>query len=72
MKMIPVNEPHLAKNALKYVSECIKSGWVSSAGRYLKEFEEKFAKHLGVKHAITTTSGTASLHLAIAALDTMV
>lgn len=67
--MVPVNEPHIAKNALKYVSECINTGWVSSAGRYLKEFEEEFAKYIGVKHAITTTSGTASLHLAIAALD---
>lgn len=67
--MVPVNEPHIAKNALKYVSECINTGWVSSAGRYLKEFEEEFAKYIGVKHAITTTNGTASLHLAIAALD---
>lgn len=67
--MVPVNEPHIAKNALKYVSECIDTGWVSSAGRYLKEFEEEFAKYIGVKHAITTTSGTASLHLAIAALN---
>lgn len=67
--MIPVNEPHIAKNALKYVSECIKTGWVSSSGSYLKAFEEKFAQYLGTKYAITTTSGTASLHLAIAALN---
>lgn len=67
--MVPVNEPHIARNALKYVSECIKTGWVSSGGSYLKQFEENFAKYLGTKHAVTTTSGTASLHLAIAALD---
>ena len=67
--MIPVNEPRIAKNALKYVSDCIKTGWISSSGSYLKEFEEKFAARFGVKHAITTTNGTASLHLAIAALN---
>lgn len=67
--MIPVNEPLLAKNTLKYVSECIKTGWISSAGTYISEFEEKFAEYLGVKHAITTTSGTTALHLAVASLD---
>lgn len=67
--MIPVNEPHIAPNALKYVSDCIKTGWISSAGSYLKEFEGQFAKRFGVKHAITTTNGTASLHLALAALN---
>lgn len=67
--MIPVNEPRIAKNALKYVSDCIKTGWISSSGNYLKEFEDQFAAKFGVKHAITTTNGTASLHLAIASLN---
>lgn len=66
--MIPVNEPLMAKNTLKYVSECIKTGWISSAGSYITKFEEEFAKYLGVKHAITTTSGTTALHLAVASL----
>ncbi len=66
--MIPVNEPLIAKNALEYVSECIKTGWISSGGSYIKKFEDDFARYLGVKHAITTTNGTASLHLAIASL----
>ena len=68
MQKIPVNEPAISKNALKYVTDCIKTGWVSSSGKYLKDFEEKFAKFLGVKHAITTTNGTTALHLAILAL----
>jgi perosamine synthetase len=66
--MIPVNEPIIAKNALEYVSECINTGWISSGGRFIKKFEEDFAQYLGAKHAITTTSGTSSLHLAIASL----
>ena len=68
MQKIPVNEPAISKNALKYVTSCIKTGWISSAGNYLKDFEEKYAKFLGVKHAITTTNGTTALHLALLAL----
>ena len=52
--MIPVNEPFVAKNTLKYVGDCIKSGWISSAGAYIRKFEEAFARYLGVKHAVTT------------------
>ncbi len=66
--MIPVNEPLLAKNTLRYVAECIETGWISSAGRFIRRFEEEFARYLGVKHAVTTTSGTTALHLALASL----
>ena len=66
--MIPVNEPVIAKNALKYVTECLYTGWISSKGKFIEEFEKKFAHYLGVKHAITTTSGTTALHLALASL----
>jgi len=66
--MIPVNEPKIAKNALRYAAECIRTGWISSAGGYIRKFEEAFAAYLGVRHAVTTTSGTTALHLALAAL----
>lgn len=65
--MIPVNEPLMAKNALRYVGDCVRSGWISSAGEYIRKFEEEFARYTGVKHAVTTTSGTTALHLALAA-----
>jgi len=64
--MIPVNEPLIAKNARRYVNNCLTSGWISSAGSYIKRFEDEFARYLGVKHAVTTTSGTTALHLALA------
>jgi perosamine synthetase len=64
--MIPVNEPLIAKNTLQYVGDCIKSGWISSAGEYIRRFEAAFARYIGVKHAVTTTSGTTALHLALA------
>ncbi|MBN1938048.1 MAG: aminotransferase class I/II-fold pyridoxal phosphate-dependent enzyme [Candidatus Aminicenantes bacterium] len=66
--MIPVNEPLLGKNTLKYAADCIDTGWISSAGSYIRRFEDEFARYLGVKFAITTTSGTTALHLALAAL----
>lgn len=66
--MIPVNKPLIAKNALRYVSSCIRTGWISSAGTYIQTFEKNFASFVGVKHAITTTSGTAAIHLALASL----
>jgi len=66
--MIPVNEPLIAKNTLSYVSDCIQTGWISSAGSYIQRFEKEFAAYLHVKHAVTTTSGTTALHLALASL----
>lgn len=67
--MIPVNSPLIAKNAKKYVLDCVNSGWVSSAGAYIEKFEEKFSEFLGVKYSVTTTNGTSALHLAIASLN---
>jgi perosamine synthetase len=66
--MIPVNEPLIAKNTLNYVADCVQSGWISSAGSYIRKFEEEFARYLKVKYAVTTTSGTTALHLALASL----
>jgi perosamine synthetase len=66
--MIPVNEPRLAANTLAYVADCIQTGWISSAGSYIRRFEESFAAFVGLKQAVTATSGTTALHLALAGL----
>lgn len=66
--MIRVNEPLLGKEEFKQVVACLKSNWISSQGKYITEFEEKFAQYCGVKYGISTTSGTTALHLALAAL----
>lgn len=66
--MIPVAKPLISKNAQKYVKRALKSGWVSSKGPFVEEFEKKFARFVGTKYAISTNSGTAALHLALAAL----
>jgi perosamine synthetase len=69
LRKIPIAEPVLSGNEEKYVTECIRTGWISSKGKFVDQFEENFASYIGVKHAIAVSSGTAALHLALAALD---
>lgn len=66
--MIPIAKPIIAKNAKKYLLACLDSGWVSSKGPYVERFENAFAKWAGTKYAIAVNSGTAALHLSLAAL----
>jgi len=64
-----VCEPFLAGNELKYATDAIKSGWISSSGKYVTQFEEKFAEYCGAIHASTACNGTAALHLALKSAD---
>jgi perosamine synthetase len=66
--MIPIAEPDLDGNELAYVTDCIRKGWVSSRGSYVPYFEEIMADWCGVRHAISTSSGTSALHLALLAI----
>ncbi len=66
--MIPVCEPFLVGKELEYVTDCLKTNWVSSQGKYVSEFEERFANYCSCKYGISTTSGTTALHLALASL----
>lgn len=68
MIRIPVYEPLLQGNEKKYVLDCLDSNWISSKGKYVKEFEEKFSDFIGSKFAISTSNGTTALHLALLAL----
>lgn len=65
---IPVNEPLLDGNEKKYLIECIETGWISSEGPNVKQFEEKFARRVGRKYAIAVTNGTAAIDAAVEAL----
>jgi len=67
-EFIPVSEPSITQKEIDYVTDAIKSGWVSSLGKYVDEFEKSFAKWLGVKYALAVSNGTAALHLALVAL----
>lgn len=68
-KFIPVCEPLLAGNELKYVSDCVNTGWISSAGKYVDEFEKLFSAYCDVKHGVAVSNGTVAIHLALKALE---
>lgn len=65
---IPVNQPLLDGNEKKYLNQCIESGWISSEGPFVKEFEEAFAARVGRKYGIAVCNGSAALEVAVAAL----
>ncbi len=63
--MIPLSIPHLAGKELEYVTECIKTGWVSSAGAFVGRFESMVARYVGCKYGVAVVNGTSGLHLAM-------
>ena len=68
-EFIAVNEPLLTGNEEKYLVECIRSGWISSEGPYVAEFESAFAAKVGRRHGIAVCNGSVALDMAVAALD---
>ncbi len=68
MYKITMANPVLNGNEKKYLDECVDTGWVSANGRFVKEFEEKFAEFCGTKYAISCCNGTMSLHLCLLGL----
>jgi perosamine synthetase len=68
MKFIPVYEPLLNGKEEEYVLDCIRSGWVSSLGKYIPQFENLFAEFCGSKYSVAVSNGTVALHLALATL----
>lgn len=69
MDFIPVNEPLLNGNEKKYLCECIDTGWISSEGPFVKEFEQKMSVITGRKYGVAVSSGTAALETAVQALE---
>ncbi len=65
---IPVCTPLLGGNEIKYVTNAVSTGWISSSGSYVTAFEEAFAKYCGVKYAVAVCNGTVAIHLALSAL----
>ncbi|CAN5371493.1 GDP-perosamine synthase RfbE/PerA [soil metagenome] len=65
---IPVMTPLLSGNELKYVTECITTGWISSQGAYVKKFEQLFAEYSNMKFGAAVSNGTVAIHLALVAL----
>jgi len=68
MNFIPISQPTITKKEIDYVTDAVSSGWVSSLGKYIDIFEDKFATYCGTKYAVATSNGTTALHLALAAI----
>ncbi len=66
--MIPVNEPVFGEREAEYTAECIRTGWVSSAGRFIEEFEQRWAAFCGMKYGVAVNNGTSALELAVETL----
>ncbi len=67
-EFIPIYEPTLGAEEEAYLLDTIRSGWISSNGRYIREFEERFAAFCGVAHGVSVSNGTTALHLILHAL----
>jgi perosamine synthetase len=63
--MLLLSGPNMGGNELKYVTECIETGWVSSVGSYVDQFEKMSAEFAGTKYAVATSSGTTALHICL-------
>jgi perosamine synthetase len=66
--VIPVNEPVFGQREAEYTAECIRTGWVSSAGRFIEEFEQRWAAYCGMQYAVAVNNGTSALEVAVETL----
>ena len=62
--MIPLSVPKIEGNESKYVLDCLNTGWISSAGSYVNQFEDMVAKYAGAKYGVACMNGTVGLHIA--------
>lgn len=67
--MIPVNEPLIGEREVEYVLDCLRTGWISSAGHYIEAFEQGWAAYCGRRYGIAVSNGTVALQIAVQALD---
>ncbi|MDP9190833.1 MAG: DegT/DnrJ/EryC1/StrS family aminotransferase [Acidobacteriota bacterium] len=68
-QFVPVSEPLIGAATARYVMECVSSGWISSEGPFLLEFEKRWAAYCGAEYGVAVSNGTAALEIAVQALD---
>ena len=66
---IPISKPFIGAREKELVLDALNSGWVSSIGKYIDEFEANFARYCGTEYALAVSNGTTGLHLALASLN---
>lgn len=64
-KSIPLSVPNFKGNELKYVTHAVNTGWVSTSGPYVDEFEKRVAKYVNATGAVSCQNGTSGLHIAL-------
>ena len=64
-KFIPLSVPNIAGNEWKYVKDCLDTGWISSVGSYVTQFEQMVAAFAGAKFGVAAVNGTAALHISL-------
>jgi perosamine synthetase len=62
---VALHEPRLGARERELVLDCIDTNWVSSAGKYVTQFEQMVAAATGARHAVAIVNGTAALHAAL-------
>jgi perosamine synthetase len=62
---LALHEPDLGELEQRYLEQCLRSGWVSTAGHFVERFEAQLCARTGARHAIATINGTAALHAAL-------
>lgn len=67
-KAIQVSNPNLEGNETKYLLQCVESGWISSGGKFVRDFENELQRYLGGLHCVSVSNGTVALQLALTAL----
>ena len=67
--MIPVNEPVLGEKELEYATQCIRTGWISSAGSFIEQFESDWAAFCDMKYGVAVSNGTVALQVAVDCLN---
>ena len=66
--MIPISQPRISQREIDYVTDAVRSGWVSSLGPYVDRFEQDFAAFCGTRYAVSVSNATVGLHLALKVL----
>jgi len=64
-QLIPLSVPNIAGNEWKYVKDCLDTGWISSVGSYVTQFEQMVAQFAGAKYGVATVNGTSALHISL-------
>src|SRR5688572_23485126 len=63
--MIPLAIPNLAGNEARYLQDCVATGFVSSVGPFVRQFEDMVTAATGAADTVAVASGTVGLHLAL-------